>query len=90
MEILVNNRAISKLIMTDQSHQIPAQLQMGRDVGMQLMDQALLAAIEANEVDPDDAFRFAQDKKRFQRFVTDSAILPVMDEPGSTDEAQAQ
>jgi twitching motility protein PilT len=79
MEILVNNRAISKLIMTDQSHQIPAQLQMGKDVGMQLMDQALLAAIEAKEVDPDDAFRYALDKKRFQRFVTDSSILPIIE-----------
>jgi len=81
MEILINNRAISKLIKTDQSHQIPAQLQMGKDVGMQMMDQALLAAIEAQEVDPDDAFRYALDKKRFQRFVTDSAILPTIDEP---------
>ena len=82
MEILVNNRAIAKLIMTDQSHQIPAQLQMGRDVGMQMMDQALLAMIEAKEVDPDDAFRYASDKKRFQRFVTDSSILPVLDDGG--------
>jgi len=90
MEILINNRAISKLIMTDQSHQIPAQLQMGRNVGMQLMDQALLASIEASEVDPDDAFRYAQDKKRFQRFVTDSAILPVMDEPETAVEGQVR
>ncbi len=79
LEILVNNRAISKLITNDQSHQIPAQLQTGKDVGMQLMDQALLEAIEANEVDPDDAFRHALDKRRFQRFVTDSAILPTLD-----------
>jgi twitching motility protein PilT len=81
MEILVNNRAISKLIMSDQTHQIPSQLQMGRDVGMQLMDQALLEAIKNNEVDPDDAFRYATEKKRFQRFVTDSSILPVIEEP---------
>ena len=79
LEILVNNRAISKLIANDQVHQIPAQLQTGKDVGMQLMDQALLEAIEAHEVDPDDAFRYALDKKRFQRFVTDSAILPTLD-----------
>ena len=79
LEILVNNRAISKLITNDQSHQIPAQLQTGKDVGMQMMDQALLEAIEANEVDPDDAFRYASEKKRFQRFVTDSAILPTLD-----------
>ncbi len=79
LEILVNTRAISKLIMTDQTHQIPAQLQTGRNLGMQIMDLALLEAVEANEVDPDDAFRFASEKKRFQRFVTDSSILPVLD-----------
>jgi twitching motility protein PilT len=79
LEVLVNNRAISKLIMTDQSHQIPAQLQTGRDRGMQLMDQALLEAIEANSVDPDDAVRYALDKKKFQRFVTDSSILPTIE-----------
>jgi twitching motility protein PilT len=45
-----------------------------------MMDQALLAAIEANEVDPDDAFRYANEKKRFQRFVTDSSILPVIEQ----------
>jgi len=79
MEILVNTRAISKLIMTDQSHQIPAQLQTGRDYGMQMMDQSLLEAIQNKEIDPDDAFRFASDKKKFQRFVTDTSILPTID-----------
>ena len=80
LEILVNNRAISKLITNDQTHQIPAQLQTGKDVGMQLLDQALLVAIEAKEVDPDDAFRFALDKKKFQRFVTDTSMLPTLDD----------
>ncbi len=78
-EILVNNRAISKLIMNDQSHQIPAQLQTGKDVGMQLMDMALLEAIEAKQVDPDDAFRFANDKRKFQRFVTDTSLVPILE-----------
>lgn len=79
LEVLVNNRAIAKLIMTDQSHQIPAQLQTGKNVGMQLMDQALLDAIRANAVDPDDAARYALDKRKFQRFVTDSSIVPTLD-----------
>ncbi len=82
LEILVNNRAISKLIMTDQSHQIPAQLQTGRDLGMQLLDQALMECIEAREVDPDDAIRYASDKRTFKRFVTDTGILPVLDGEG--------
>jgi twitching motility protein PilT len=79
LEILVNNRAISKLIMNDQSHQIPAQLQTGRDVGMQLMDMALLEAIQAKQIDPDDAFRFANDKRKFSRFVTDTSLVPVLE-----------
>ncbi len=79
LEILVNNRAISKLIMNDQSHQIPAQLQTGRDQGMQVMDTALLEAIEAKEIDPDDAFRFANDKRKFSRFVTDTSLVPVLE-----------
>jgi len=79
MEILVNSRAIAKLISTDQTHQIPSQLQMGRDVGMQLMDSALLQAINDKEIDPDDAIRFANDKKKFQRYVTDTDLVPILD-----------
>ncbi len=76
LEIMIMTRAIAKLITSDQSHQIPAQLQTGRDLGMQMMDQALIDAIKKKEVDPDDAFRFAVDKKLFQRFVTDTTVLP--------------
>ena len=78
-EILVNSRAIAKLISTDQTHQIPSQMQTGKDAGMQLMDQSLLDAINAKEIDPDDAIRFASDKKKFQRFVTDTDLVPVLD-----------
>src|SRR5258708_9580940 len=72
-EIMVLTKAIGKLIMTDQSHQIPSQLQMGKEYGMQLMDQALLAAINAKEVDPEHAYTYASDKRQFQRFVSDMA-----------------
>jgi twitching motility protein PilT len=82
-EILVNNRAISKLITTDQTHQIPSQLQTGRDRGMQLMDSALLDAITAKEIDPDDAYRFANDKRKFQRYVTNTDLVPLIDIGGN-------
>ena len=82
VEIMVMTRAIAKLIMTDQTHQLPSQLQTGRDQGMQLMDQALLEAIQRKEVDPDDAFRYASDKALFTRFVTDTGVLPKVDVSG--------
>ncbi len=79
LEILVNNRAISKLIQTDQTHQIPSQLQTGKDLGMQLMDSALMDAINAKLIDPDDAIRFASDKSKFSRFVTDTELVPQLE-----------
>ncbi|HET8692025.1 MAG TPA: PilT/PilU family type 4a pilus ATPase [Steroidobacteraceae bacterium] len=75
-EVMVMNRAIAKLIQTDQTHQIPAQLQTGKDLGMELMDQALLRAIKAKEVDPDDAYNYAADKRAFSKFVIDRSLLP--------------
>ena len=75
-EVMIMNRAIAKLIQTDQTHQIPAQVQTGRDVGMQLMDQSLLAAIKAKEIDPDDAFAYSSDKRSFAKHVVDRSLLP--------------
>ena len=79
LEILVNTRAIAKLITSDQTHQIPSQLQTGKNLGMQIMDQALLEAISAKQIDPDDAIRFANEKKKFQRYVTDTAMVPTIE-----------
>jgi twitching motility protein PilT len=76
-EIMVVTKAIGKLIMTDQTHQIPSQLQMGKEYGMQLMDQALLAAISAKEIDPEQAYVYASDKRPFQRYVTDMQFAPT-------------
>ena len=82
-ESLVMTKAIAKLIQTDQTHQVPTQMQMGKDIGMQLLDQALLAAIAAREIDPDDAYSYATDKRAFQKFVTDTSVLPKMDMAGA-------
>ena len=74
-EVMTMNKAIGKLIMTDQTHMLPSQLQTGREAGMQLMDMALLAAIQAREVDPEDAFIYAIDKKPFTRYVQDGTAI---------------
>jgi len=76
VEIMVNTAAISRLILTGKVFQIPSSLQTGRELGMQLMDQALLEALHNKELDPDDAYTHAVDKKQFQRFVTNPDLLP--------------
>jgi twitching motility protein PilT len=79
VEIFINTPAIANLINNGKIFQIPSILQTGRDKGMQLMDQALLEAVENKEIAPDDAYLHAEDKKLFQRFVTDTELLPQMD-----------
>jgi twitching motility protein PilT len=79
VEIMVMTKAIAKLVSTDQTHQIPTQLQMGREFGMQLFDQALQQALNAREIDPDDAYAYATDKRMFQKFVTDTSMLPRLE-----------
>ncbi len=76
LEIMVNTPGIANLILNRKIFQIPANLQTGRELGMQLMDQALLEAIQNKEIDPDDAYVHATDKKQFQRFVTNPELLP--------------
>jgi twitching motility protein PilT len=82
-EVMVLTKAIGKLIMTDQTHQIPSQLQMGKEYGMQLLDQALLAAINAKQIDPEHAYAYATDKRQFQRFVSDFAAMPAPEPAGT-------
>ncbi|MBK6597393.1 MAG: PilT/PilU family type 4a pilus ATPase [Proteobacteria bacterium] len=78
-EVMTMSKAIAKLIQTDQTHQIPNQIQTGRDAGMQLLDQALLAGLAAKELDADDAVAYASDKKLFARYVTEPSVLPKLD-----------
>lgn len=75
VEIMIMNNAISNLIISDKTFQIPNQIQTGSRIGMQLKDQALLEAVTAKEVDPDHAYLFANDKKLFQKYVTDPGLI---------------
>ena len=54
----------------------------GRHVGRGLRQrfrrcgQALLRAIKSKEVDPDDAYTYANDKRLFSKLVVDRSLLP--------------
>jgi twitching motility protein PilT len=74
-EVMVMNRAIGKLITTEQTHMIPSQLQTGKESGMQTLDQALLAVVQGREVDPEDAFSYAVDKRPFARYVPEGTAI---------------
>lgn len=74
IEILVINPAISQHIREGRTHQIPAAMATGRRLGMQLMDQSLLALLRAEEIDPAHAYLLAREKPQFRPY------LPQIDE----------
>ncbi len=75
MEIMVVTPAIAQMIREGKVFQIPGAIGTGRRVGMQLMDQALLQLVKAGEVDPDEAFLKAVDRREFVKYVTKSSLL---------------
>jgi twitching motility protein PilT len=78
-EVMMMTRAIAKLIQTDQTFQIPSQLQTNKDLGSQLMDQALLTALGNREVDAEDACSYAVEKRLFSKYISDTTLLPKLD-----------
>jgi twitching motility protein PilT len=78
MEILVVTPAVAQLIREGKTFQIPSSITTGRRVGMQLMDMALLALVRSGDVDPDEAFLKASDKREFIHFVTDKELLSLV------------
>ncbi len=77
-EIMVVNLAIQQMIREGRTFQIPGAITTGKRLGMQLMDQSLLALVRAGEVDPDEAFLKAEDKWGFAPFVTKPELLGMM------------
>jgi twitching motility protein PilT len=84
LEILVVTSAISQLIREGKTHQIPSAMSTGRRVGMQVMDQALLTLVRAGDIDPDDAFLRAQDKREFLQYVSRADLRQVAEVQNAT------
>ncbi|HPZ07117.1 MAG TPA: PilT/PilU family type 4a pilus ATPase [Candidatus Eremiobacteraeota bacterium] len=64
-EIMMGTTAISTLIREDKSQLMYSTIETGAKDGMQTLDFNLKNLMEANIIDPKDAFRYCNDKKRF-------------------------
>jgi twitching motility protein PilT len=51
------------------------------------MDQALLQFLATKELDPDDAVTYASDRRPFQRYITDTSMMPKLDVTSPTQAA---
>ncbi len=70
MEILVNVPAVAQMIREGKTFQLHHAMETGKRFGMQLMDRELLKLVQAGDIDPDEAYLLAADKRPFLSFTT--------------------
>ena len=71
-EILIGTLPLANLIRDDKTFQIPSMMQTGKSVGMQIMDESILALLQEEKITAQSAMDYANDPKRFTQFVTSS------------------
>ncbi len=69
LEILVVTPATSNLIREGKTFQIPSVIQTGKKYGMQSLDDAILEAMHAKKITPEDAYDKSIVKERFVQYL---------------------
>jgi len=77
LEILVFTTAIANLVREGKTHQIPGMIQVGKKLGNQPLDDAIMDHIKMKRISPDEAYEKCLDKKKFRPFLSQP---PVDDE----------
>lgn len=69
LEILVFTTAIANLVRENKTHQIPGMIQVGKKIGNQPLDDAIMEHLRMKRVSPEDAYDKALDKRKFRPFL---------------------
>ncbi|MBX3130257.1 MAG: type IV pilus twitching motility protein PilT [Polyangiaceae bacterium] len=73
-EILITTPAVSNLIREGKTYQIPSLMQTGRALGMQTMNDHLMAHVKAGLVEPREAFMKSNDKQVFKDHLAKAGV----------------
>ena len=77
LEILVFTTAVANLVREGKTHQIPGMIQVGKKLGNQPLDDAIMEHIRMKRISPEEAYEKCLDKKKFRPFLS---APPVDDE----------
>src|SRR6266436_1396568 len=69
LEVLVFTTAIANLVREGKTHQIPGMIQVGKKLGNQPLDDAIMEHLRMKRVAPEEAYDKALDKKKFRGFL---------------------
>src|SRR4030088_1915155 len=70
LEILVVDIAIANLVREAKTHQIPGMIQVGKKLGNQPLDDAIMEHVRMKRISPEEAYDKCLDKKKFRPFLT--------------------
>ncbi len=70
LEVLVVDTPIANLIRECKTHQIPGMIQVGKRIGNQPLDDAIMDHVKMKRISPEEAYEKALDKKKFRPFLT--------------------
>jgi len=69
LEILVFTTAIANLVREGKTHQIPGMIQVGKKLGNQPLDDAIMEHVRMKRISPEEAYDKCLDKKKFLQFL---------------------
>jgi twitching motility protein PilT len=69
LEILVFTTAIANLVREGKTHQIPGMIQVGKRMGNQPLDDAIMENLRMKRISPEEAYDKSLDKKKFRQFL---------------------
>jgi twitching motility protein PilT len=69
LEILVFTTAIANLVREGKTHQIPGMIQVGKKLGNQPLDDAIMEHLRMKRVASEEAYEKSLDKKKFRQFL---------------------
>src|SRR6187549_462392 len=69
LEILVFTTAIANLVREGKTHQIPGMIQVGKKMGNQPLDDAIMEHVRMKRISPEEAYDKSIDKRKFRAFL---------------------
>ncbi len=73
LEILINTLSVGNLIRDNKTFQVQSMMQMGKNIGMQLMDESILELFRQEKISLKAALANAADKKLFKPYLAQQA-----------------
>jgi twitching motility protein PilT len=69
LEILVFTTAVANLVREGKTHQIPGMIQVGKKMGNQPLDDAIMDHLKMKRISPEEAYDKCLDRKKFRPFL---------------------